>query len=404
MKPKITKDIGHKETEQKLAEIEKKIRKEYDIAAKETQAKLDDYLRRFQIKDKLKRQAVAKGMITAEEYQQWRVNQILVGQRWQEMVNTLAKDYVNYAQISRDIAYQKMPDIYALNFNYGTYLFEVETNIADIGTGFTLYNRDAVAQLFKDGTFWHAPGKAVSQKIASGQLMQWEKGQIQSVMMQGILQGESISHLADRLQGAVGDSILESDIKNRDKMTSKEVADTLAKRNRAAAIRNARTMATGVQNAARVDSYKRGDEIAKKYGLRVYKQWLATLDGRTRHWHAELDGETVPEEEPFVNDYGEIDYPGDPGADPANVYNCRCTLIPAIKGMGFNNDVSPEATGRVMGRGVDDISYDEWKEGHYESFSDSIDKQDRIAERMKAVYNAEYRRYSRGVQNRGNKE
>ena len=313
------------------------------------------------------------------------------------MVDQLARDYANYAQIARSIAYGELPDIYATNFNYGTYLFEVSTNIADIGTGFTLYNRDAVAHLFKDGTFWHAPGKAVSEKIATGKLIQWEKGQIQSVMMQGILQGESIPHLADRLQGAVGDSILESDIKNRDKMTSKEVAETLAKRNRAAAIRNARTMVTGVQNAARVDSYKRGDEIAQKYGLRVYKQWLATLDGRTRHWHAELDEVTVPEEEPFVNDYGEIDYPGDPGADPANVYNCRCTLIPAIKGIGFNNSVSPQASGRVMGRGVENTSYNEWKAGHYETFSDSIDKQDRIAERMRQVYNAEYRRYAHGI-------
>lgn len=397
MKPRIQKDIGHRETEEKLKEIEKKIKAEYERARKETQAKLDEYLRRFQTKDKLKRQAVAKGIITPEEYQQWRVNQILVGQRWQELVNQLAKDYANSAQIARSIAYGELPDIYAGNFNYGTYLFEVETGLADIQSGFTLYNKDAVAHLFKDGTFWHGPGQRVSEHIAEGKLMQWEKGQIQSVMMQGILQGESISHLADRLQQATGDSVLESDIKNRDKMTAEEVADTLAKRNRAAAIRNARTMVTGIQNAARVDSYRRGDQIAQKYGLRVMKQWLATLDGRTRHWHAELDGETVPEDEPFVNDYGEIDYPGDPGADPANVYNCRCTLLPAIQGLGFNNSVRPEDSGRMMGRGVDDKSYDEWKAGHYETFSDSIDKQDRIAEKMREAYNAEYRRYARGV-------
>lgn len=394
MKPRITKDIGHRETEEKLQAIEKKIKEEYERARAETQAKLDDYLRRFQIKDKLQRRAVAKGMLTPEEYRQWRVNQIMVGKRWQEMVNQLARDYTNYAQISRSIAFNELADIYAGNFNYGTYLFEVETGLADIQSGFTLYNKDAVAQLFKDGQFWHGPGQRVSEHIAKGEMMQWEKGQIQSVMMQGILQGESIPHLADRLQQAVGDSVLESDIKNRDKMTSKEVADTLAKRNRAAAIRNARTMVTGVQNAARVDSYRRGDQIAKKYGLRVMKQWLATLDGRTRHWHADLDGEIVPENEPFVNDYGEIDYPGDPGAEPANIYNCRCTLLPAIQGLSFDNSVTPEDSGRIMGRGVDDLSYEEWKEGHYETFSDSITKQDDIARTMKNYYNSRYRRYA----------
>lgn len=397
MKFRIVNDIGHKETEDKLKEIEKKIKEEYRRAEIETRAKLNDYFRRFQIKDKLKRKAVLQGQITPQEYQQWRINQLLVGKRWQEMVNQLARDYANHSQISRSIAFHSLPDIYAANFNYGTYLFELDADIARIGTGFTLYNKDAVAHLFKDGTFWHAPGQAVSEKIATGKLIQWEKGQIQSVMMQGILQGESIPELATRLQNAVGDSILESDIKNRDKMTAKEVSETLAKWNRAAAIRNARTMVTGVQNAARIDSYKRGDDIAKKYGLRVMKQWLATLDGRTRHWHADLDGETIPNDEPFVNDYGEIDYPGDPGAEPANVYNCRCTLIPAIQGMDFNNSVRPEDSGRLMGRGVDNISYDDWKEGKYETFSDPIDKQEKIAERMRNIYNAQYRRYANGV-------
>ena len=31
-------------------------------------------------------------------------------------------------------------------------------------------------------------------------------------------------------------------------------------------------------------------------------------------------------DEPFQNDFGDIMFPGDPTADGANVYNCRCTL------------------------------------------------------------------------------
>lgn len=392
----IKSDKGHKETEDRLRAIERKIDEEYRKAKKETQKKLEDYLKRFQTKDKLKRLAVQKGLITPEEYQQWRVGQIMVGKRWQEMVDTLAKDYAKASQISRTIAFNEMAEIYAANFNYGTYLFEIEAGIADIGTGFTLYNKDAVAHLFKDGTFWHGPGRAVSEKIATGRLVDWEKGQIQSVMMQAILQGESVTQIAKRLREMVGDSVLEEDIKNRDKMTAEQIAETLEERNKAASIRNARTMATGIQNAARVDSYKRADEIAKKYGLEVCKQWLATLDGRTRHWHADLDGVIVPNDEPFENTYGEIEYPGDPGAEPANVYNCRCTLLPVLKGLGFNNSVRPEDTGRVMGKGVEDISYDDWKAGKYETYSDPIDKQEKIAERMRAKYGAEYRRYRNG--------
>ena len=62
-------------------------------------------------------------------------------------------------------------------------------------------------------------------------------------------------------------------------------------------------------------------------GIEVKKKWLATLDNRTRDAHAYLDGEEAEVDEPFHSILGNIMYPGDPNADPANVYNCRCTLI-----------------------------------------------------------------------------
>lgn len=59
--------------------------------------------------------------------------------------------------------------------------------------------------------------------------------------------------------------------------------------NRDSAIRTARTAVTGAQNAGRLDSYY----AAEKMGIKCRKQWMATLDGRTRHSHAMLDGEIV---------------------------------------------------------------------------------------------------------------
>lgn len=364
-------DYAHEETEKILKKIEKRITHEYMLAEQEIEEKLDDYLRRFKIKDELKRKAVAKGLITQAEYNQWRIGQMMISDRWSEMRDNIAKDLANTAQISRQIAFLQMPEVYALNFNYGTYMADVLSG-GRLGIGFTLYSRDAVAVLFKDGQFWHGPGRRISQEIAMGKQLAWDKKQIQSVMMQGIVQGESIPKLATRLANTVGDS------------------------DRKAAIRNARTMATGVQNAGRVDSIHRANEIGEQYGLKVLKQWCATLDGRTRHWHANLDGEAIPEKEYFVNEYGEIFEPGDPGADPANVYNCRCTLLSCIEGLGFRNSLHPKDTGRQMGKDLNGISYEDWKAGHYKQHSDSITKQDEIAEVMKWSYGAEYRRYANG--------
>lgn len=363
-------DYAHNETERRIAEIEKLITEEYKKAEKEIQAKLDDYLLKFQKKDALKRKAVEKGMITEAEYQQWRMGQIMVGKRWAEMRDAIANDLAHASQIARTIAFGYMPQIYTDNFNYLMYMADVMSG-GKIATGFTLYSREAVAVLFKDGQFWHGPGRATLERIAMGKQLAWDKKQIQSVMMQSIMQGESIPHMATRLAETVGES------------------------DRKAAIRNARTMATGVQNAGRNDAIHKADEIGEEFGIRVLKQWMATLDGRTRHWHAELDGETVPENEPFVNDYGEIDYPGDPGADPANVYNCRCTMLSCLEGLGFNNSLHPSVSGRQMGKDLNGIFYEDWKAGHYKQHSDSITKQDEIESIMKAHYRSEYASYAR---------
>ena len=44
-----------------------------------------------------------------------------------------------------------------------------------------------------------------------------------------------------------------------------------------------------------MDSYV----AAEKMGIKLKKSWLATLDNRTRHAHAMLDGQTVDIDKPF---------------------------------------------------------------------------------------------------------
>lgn len=349
-------DIGHEQTEEVLKEIEKRISEEYAIAEKEIAEKLDDYLKKFRVKDALKQKAVDSGKITEEEYKQWRVGQIMMTKRWTEMRDTLAEDFTNADKIARSIAYDHMPEVYAINHDYAT--FQVEKGSL-MDTSYTLYDRNAFEQLVKDeDTFIPAPGRKVSRDIKEGKALAWNKKQVQSVMMQGLLQGESIPKLAKRLSKTVGES------------------------DRKAAIRNARTMTTGVQNAGRVASYDR----ANKMGIETRKQWLATLDSRTRHWHASLDGEVVDNDKPFQNDFGDIMYPGDPTADPANIFNCRCTLIASIK--GFERDVSN--TDLRHDDHLKDMSYEEWREGHYEQTSEPITRQEDMSEKIKNDYIQDY--------------
>lgn len=122
----------------------------------------------------------------------------------------------------------------------------------------------------------------------------------------------------------------------------------------AASVRNARTLVTNSQNAGRLDGMKR----AQNMGIKMKKQWVATLDTKTRHEHVELDGQKVDVDEPFVTSDGdEIDFPGDDNAEPYLVYNCRCSMISVFDGFD-KNIIDYDLT---QNEKLGDMTYDEWK-------------------------------------------
>lgn len=62
----------------------------------------------------------------------------------------------------------------------------------------------------------------------------------------------------------------------------------------------------------------------------VRRYWVYTDDEKVRDSHAaipDMNPEGVGLDEPFASPLGDIMFPGDPGADPANSINCRCVVI-----------------------------------------------------------------------------
>lgn len=366
-------DVAHVATDKLIAEMEKRINKIYRQAHKEIDAKCNDYFKRFYTKDKLKRDELKAGLITAKEYAEWRKGQLIVGDRWLRMRNQLAQDMHNTNVIARSITEGYMPEVYAINHNYGTYECEVGSGI---DTSYTLYNREAVENIMRENpSLLPAPGKALQERIAAGKDVLWNSQQIQAVMLQGILQGESIPQLARRLRN--------------------EVSDT----NRKASIRNARTMATTAQNAGRMDSFKR----AENKGIRMKKTWIATLDERTRHWHRILDGQTIGNDEYFTTEYSNdpgLLYPGDvKNGDPADIYNCRCTLIAQIE--GFERDTRADRVIRATNDDGSVMTYAQWEKGKQKSRN--ILHQERLGQSMKGAFIKRYKERAAEAKRRMNK-
>ena len=297
------------------------------------------------------------------------------------MRDSIADDLTKATEIAKGIAVFHMPEIYGVNYDYGTYQVE---RVARVDTSYTLFDRLTAQRMFlNDNEFYHKHGWRVGLHIEEGKVKKWEKKQVQSVMLQSLLQGESVGKIATRLHNATGDSIIKEDIKGWRNMTAEEISKELVRRNRNASIRNARTMATGVQNAGRTDSYKRAEGM----GIKLMQEWLATLDNRTRHEHRQLDGQRVAVGEKFQIDGYELEYPADPQGAPHLIYNCRCTLVPALKGFEVDSkDLSLRNTNHMQ-----EETYEEWKEGH--GISEPITKQDEIEQTMKRKYGAEYKRY-----------
>lgn len=316
-------DAGQRQVDKLLKSMERKIDKIYAQASKEVQAKLDDYMRRFKIKDEIKRKALKQGLITEAEYKQWRLGQIMIGKRWEGMETVLAQDMTNANRIAASMINDHTPDAYAIGSNYAA--FEVEAG-SMLNTSFTLYDRYTVERLVKEN-----PKLLPKARVDIPKDLRWNKQKLNSVITQGVLQGENLDKVSRRLQS---------------------VTDM----NRSSAIRNARTMMTSAENGGRFNSYLRAEDL----GISMEKQWLATLDGRTRHSHAAQDGEHVPIKEEFSNG---LMFPADPDGDPREVYNCRCTMIAVV------GETDPTVNSSEVYRDsrLEGIDYEDWLEEHMEA-------------------------------------
>lgn len=200
-------------------------------------------------------------------------------------VNQLALDYVNGC----------MPPIYLRNYNQP---IDGLDSLPEIG--FPIMPDSMLEELIREGLI-----DLPDREVDPAKDVAWNVRQIENAVMQGILQGEDVWQIANRIRRIV-------DI------------------NRNAAIRMARTMVTGAQNRGRLDRYT---SLAAQ-GLILHKVWMATPDGRTRDWHVDTDGQERELDEPFIDGHGnELMYPADPSAPPETVYNCRCTMYSEMVGV-----------------------------------------------------------------------
>lgn len=321
-------DPAHAKADSELQKMAREINKVYSQAADTMESKINSYLEKFKEDDARMQDNLTNGLISDSDYKQWRQNKLMQTKQWEQLRNTLAEDASNANDLARSTIQGHMPEVYAENYNYGVY--EVENGLK-AATTFTLYDHQTVERLMRDNPKLLPDPKKGSKTaiaIAKNKDLKWNRNQIQAELLQGILLGESNQKIAKRMKNVTG-------------------------KNYRSNMRYARTMTTAAENAGRIDSYDRAQDM----GIDIQPTWMATLDGRTRDSHRALDGEKRdPKTGMFSN---RCRFPGDPEGPGAEVWNCRCTLVASVK--GFEKDFS-DLSWRKSDK-LNEMSYEEWKAG-----------------------------------------
>ena len=310
-------DYGSNYTDEHIVLIKKKFEKEYRQAINELEDKARNYFEKHKDEIDGMLEKLERNEISEEFYQNWFMNRFGSGIWYNQLADELANDMLTINERCCEIANKEIIGTYAENLAYETFKIEKELQI---NTSFTLVKEGTVRQLIKEDRLLLPLMEMNKTKDIA-----WNIKNVNSQVLQSVLQGEDLFQLRDRFRN-------------------------IAHMNINVAYSRARTAMTCAENMGSLDSFER----AKGLGIKVKKQWLANADDRTRPTHVLLDGETKETDEPFSNG---LMYPGDSSGSLDEVMNCRCDMLSVV-----DDDLS-DIDWSVCSERANDTSmtYEDWK-------------------------------------------
>ena len=279
-------DKAHRLTDEKLEQMEKRLSAIYSRAEKTVQKKMADYAKSIDEKSSELLQAYKDAETEGEKRKAKKAyirfyRKVVKSKEFTALSANVADDLYKANVEASAYINSQTPSIYALNYNY------INAEMAKDIDGFTPQEiTDTEAEKYSGYT---------QQTVDRKKDTDWNKDNLKKSVLAGSL----------LLLGAYA--------------IMKRTANSAVEKNRNSASMHSEGMGTDAENKARLDGMYRASDI----GVNVRKQWRATLDNRTRHTHAMLDGKDVALDELFDNG---LKYPRDPNGVPEEVCNCRCRL------------------------------------------------------------------------------
>jgi uncharacterized protein with gpF-like domain len=314
-----------------LEELEKRLSALYASATKEVTDKFNEFTEEFAEQEARMLDLLALGKIDDDDFRIWRNNHILQSVRYQSLIKTLTDMMVNTDNSAMAIVSGELPFVIAQSYNFMQALGWDAANQAGYSAGtFTIYNASAVQALIRDNPdLLPSVNKPIDEA--------WNMSKITREITQGIIQGNTMPQIADRLRRVVG----------MDENT---------------AMRNARTAFTYAENMGRNESINN----LQSRGIPMEKVWSAVMDNRTRQTHRLLNG-TTPDKATGLYGVGilahPLRFPADKSGDAEEIYNCRCRL-------------SGQLDSSIVDHSNDDELYEQFLRENYPNDYEALKQQD----------------------------
>ena len=284
--------------------------------------------------------------ITKNEFQEWVDRRMIDDKLFTKTIESMTGVLVNTDIVAMALLNDELPLIIAQSYNFVQSLGFAAADEAGLSVRtFQIYNAKTVQSLIKDNP-------DILKYVNKEKDYTFNKERINNEITHSILNGDSIQKTANRLQN----------VSSMDENS---------------AIRTARTAMTAAENLGRNEGY----HDLKEKGIPARFQWSATHDNRTRDTHILLDGQYQDEDGYFRVEGYEIQYPGDPSAEPEMIYNCRCRASLRLEGVDHSQD------GDLYEKFMKDNYPDDWnaiKDGIKEKESAYKEKASGARERVQA--------------------
>lgn len=333
----------------------------YKVARDEIETRLNSILEQGNGKAEVIRKQFESGKITHAEYKRRLMNLILslaMRSKAKEIAGIMTDANADtYAKLNAEI-----PAVLRDGLNREAWAAEMDI-LRDVG----LYplSEDEIAELMEGGYFF--PQREINKPKDT----RWNQRSI----MTGILTGIGIGIAFNRLSTYIADKLFKINFNSM----KQRIWETLS----------------GAWETGR-DTTLTEEE---KKGLKPQKEWIATLDFKTRDAHRKLDGQRVDPDKPYVVNGDEIWYPRDPTAPAYLRCNCRCAEriirkkydVPANR---KENLRTPLPDGGWEKKIIPYMKYDEWYEMKRREMGD-VAIQNQIKEMKREQQRKYYRKKKR---------